>query len=319
MKKMLFITLLLATLVAPALAKEWWETAKTELLDKADSKVVEATGGKLSLSDFGVTDKSATDAEYAAIKNWEHNYIQVTARGTADPRKALNIAHAKSLCETTARAIAYRKLAEEIYGVRINSHIVLSNELLAGQASHEMVQGFIKKAKEVDMKWETEVDGSLSCIYTLGYMMTGDEDSMFAQVLEYEQKMGETSTKVFTPEASKIPISQEKKYSGVVIDARGLGLKPGISPKIMTDAGDLFYGASLLNKGLGGRQGVVYYSDSILAAQQRAGDKPLIIKALGTLGDLATDLLIPEIALVEMGVELFKDITGAGKVAVVTE
>jgi hypothetical protein len=323
MKKILFALLIVGLMAGSAFAEEWWQGAKDNLLEKADSKVVEATGGKLSLSDLGIMDKGASDAEYAAIKNWEHNYIQVVARGTADPRKALNVAHAKSLCETTARAIAYRKMAEEIYGVRVNSHMVLSNELLAGQGTHELVQGFIKRAKEVDLKWETEVDGSLTCYYTLGYMITGDEDSMMAQVLKLEMEQAANDPnrpKIWTPEPSKIPISQEKKYSGVVIDTRGLGLKPGLSPKIMTDAGELFYGSSLIkDQSFAGRNGVVYYSDSILAAQKRAGDKPLIIKALSVVGDVATDILIPGKALAELGVGIYESIVGGGNVAVLTD
>ncbi|EJW99168.1 hypothetical protein EVA_12724 [gut metagenome] len=72
-------------------------------------------------------------------------------------------------------------------------------------------------------------------------------------------------------------------YSGVVIDASGLGLKPTFSPNIQDTNGRIVYGMQNIDKNFAISHGMVEYSKDIQKASggtTRAGANPLVIKAV---------------------------------------
>ena len=88
-------------------------------------------------------------------------------------------------------------------------------------------------------------------------------------------------------EKSSISPTEVKKiknsdYSGVVIDASDLGLKPTFSPVIYDTNGRAIYGVENLDPDKIIERGMVDYSNSVndKIANERAGDNPLVLKAV---------------------------------------
>ena len=75
-------------------------------------------------------------------------------------------------------------------------------------------------------------------------------------------------------------------YTGVIVDASGLGLKPSFSPVIYDTNGRAIYGVSNINYDQAISQGMVGYSTSVSSAQTlpRAGGSPLVIRAVQVRG-----------------------------------
>ncbi|MFV0347283.1 MAG: hypothetical protein ACK5JO_01765, partial [Halodesulfovibrio sp.] len=75
------------------------------------------------------------------------------------------------------------------------------------------------------------------------------------------------------------------EYTGLVIDARGLGFTPSLHPELH-DAGGTIFPSAGLNPQTAATDGLVRYMDSVPAAQQapRAGSLPYTVKATGTAG-----------------------------------
>ena len=75
-------------------------------------------------------------------------------------------------------------------------------------------------------------------------------------------------------------------YTGVIVDAGGMGLKPSFSPVIYDTNGRAIYGVSNINYDQAISQGMVGYSSSVSAAQTlpRVGATPLVIKAVQVRG-----------------------------------
>ena len=83
-------------------------------------------------------------------------------------------------------------------------------------------------------------------------------------------------------------------FTGLIIDARGLGVKPAMAPKVLNEDGKEVYGSAWINRDWAVREGMAGYLKDPLQAQQnpRVTDKPLLVKAIKASGDARVDLVI---------------------------
>ena len=96
-----------------------------------------------------------------------------------------------------------------------------------------------------------------------------------------------------TPTAETAQVQETKSnetksgYTGVIIDASGLGLQPTFSPVIVDENGRNIYGINNINPDFAISKGMVEYATDYnkAIANSRAGVYPLIIKALAAQGD----------------------------------
>jgi hypothetical protein len=87
----------------------------------------------------------------------------------------------------------------------------------------------------------------------------------------------------------------EDRYTGLIVDASGLGFVPALAPRLLTaDAGGQVFGIADVDPLALERRGVVAYRDSLSAARidPRVGAHPLVVRALGVSGQRQGDLLV---------------------------
>jgi hypothetical protein len=82
--------------------------------------------------------------------------------------------------------------------------------------------------------------------------------------------------------------------TGLVIDARGLGLRPALLPKVVDQQGQEVYVGQVVTRTNAVEQGVAGYAKDVNAAANnfRVTDNPAVIKALGASGAAKTDIII---------------------------
>lgn len=82
--------------------------------------------------------------------------------------------------------------------------------------------------------------------------------------------------------------------TGLVIDGRGLGLKPALLPKIMDQQGRELYVGQIVTRTNAVEQGVAGYAKDVNAAANnfRVTDNPAVIKGLKVSGPARTDVMI---------------------------
>lgn len=82
--------------------------------------------------------------------------------------------------------------------------------------------------------------------------------------------------------------------TGLVIDARGLGLRPALLPKVVDQQGQEIYVGQVVTRTNAVEQGVAGYAKDVNAAANnfRVTDNPAVIKALGASGAAKTDIII---------------------------
>lgn len=244
--------------------------------------------------------------------NWTAKSITVKGEGFA-PEDAVNRDHAAGLALTAAKADAYRKLGEIINGVHVEGDKTVAG-LIETQTVRVRVEATINGAKIVGQDLLDERNGN--CAVYMQVPMFG-ENSLAGAVLEksptvepFPNPEFESSTPYTAPLTrvpgslfdlkslnNSPPLTQKTEktstkksvkdyadtaqgdYTGLIVDCRGLGLKPVMSPVILNTNGTKIYGHKNLDYDKVTSQGMAdYVSDPTQVS--RAGDKPLVVKAV---------------------------------------
>jgi hypothetical protein len=202
--------------------------------------------------------------------DWTTGVITAVGIG-APPAQPANAAQARAMAERAAQVVAYRNLLEAVKGVRVDSTTTVENFMVTSDVIKTEVSGIIQGAMVMDKKYMS--DGSVEV--TVGMKLSG----ALADTL--------------LPRGPQTP-APAQLYTGLIVDARGLGVKPAMAPKVLNEDGKEVYGSAWINRDYAVREGMVGYLKDPAAAQAnpRVTDKPLMVKAQKVSGDARVDLVI---------------------------
>src|SRR3990172_521284 len=241
------------------------------------------TGGNpyVDQKDIAVTGASATT-------KWDEGYIEAKAGATADLRLAVNRAQAKSMALKAARHLAYEKLAETVEGLSLTGEASLGQAALRTSSLRTQLQAKIQGARILSETVTDLSDGSVWAEVALGLSLTGREGVSGALI----------GWAAFQPQPTYRPnpaYETQERYTGVIVEASGLGFSPGLTPRLLTADKQLeIYGPRRIAPQNLEAQGMTGYADSLLKARSdhRVGPNPLIVRAVGISGDRKGDLLV---------------------------
>lgn len=110
-----------------------------------------------------------------------------------------------------------------------------------------------------------------------------------------------------------------KEFSGLIVDARGLGGKPALICRLVDEQGRLVYGPSLVSRQIGEEQGMTGYAASVSKARadSRAGMDPLLVRARRRTDGSHTDFVVRAGDLVPLWASQSWEVFRQGKVIIV--
>ena len=213
--------------------------------------------------------------------DWTTGVITAVGIG-APPAQPANPAQARAMAERSAQVVAYRNLLEAVKGVRVDSTTTVENFIVTSDVINTQVNGIIQGATIMDKKYMS--DGSVEV--TVGMKLTGALADALLPKTPLTPPAGSTGTLA--------PGTPGQLYTGLIVDARGLGVRPAMAPKILDEDGKEVYGSAWINRDYAVREGMVGYMKDPAAAQAnpRVTDKPLMVKALKVSGDARVDTVI---------------------------
>jgi len=220
--------------------------------------------------------------------NWSKGLIVAKGIG-APPQKYYGKPQARPVALRAARLDAMRNILEVIQGVRIDSATTVKNFATESDVIMSKVDGMVRGAKVV--KQEYMSDGTVEV--TLEMSLHGG----FAQlVLPSEIKQVEAVMPVAS--RSMPAASTSEVYTGLVIDAKGLRVKPAMAPKILDETGREVYGSAYVSREYAVQQGMSGYGKDLAAVQSnpRVTNNPIIVKGLRTEGPGGSDIVISNAA-----------------------
>lgn len=193
------------------------------------------------------------------------------------------------LARRAAIVDAYRLLAETIQGVQVDSETTVENLVLQSDVVKARVAALVKGARVIEEG--ANEDGSY--FVKVRVPMFGVGKSVANTVLPEVTKdivpvpvpkVDETKTHLTKEEVKEV---KSVTYTGVIVDASGLGLEATFSPVIYDVNGRAIYGMANIDKDFAISKGMVEYSIDLQTATNgatRAGANPLVVKATTVKG-----------------------------------
>ena len=239
----------------------------------------------------------AVEKTQSGVINWTTGWIKATGLGVAPPN--LPPGQSKAMAERAAFAVALRNVLETVKGVRVDSETLVENYMVTNDVIRTQISGYVKGAQIA--KTETLPDGGVEITVKVPLWGT---DSIISPL------MGQKPVQAVT----LAPEPGEDSHTGLVIDARGLGLKPACFPEVRDEAGNVVYGAGTADRGMVEKHGLIEYRslpkdanislffgegaviirpvDTTPPAAPREGRRPLKIKGVNKAGALKANVLI---------------------------
>lgn len=222
----------------------------------------------------------------AGVIHWEKGSdADVVAMGNGLPPENAG-KRGKFLARRAAIVDAYRNLLETVNGVSIDAETNMEDLVVASDTVNAKVSGLIKNARII----EEGLNADGSYYVKMSVPMFGSTQSLAAVAVPELTKdiVPQSMPTVARTELPKAVVKEVKsaQYTGVVIDATGLGLEPTFSPVIYDVNGRVVYGIQNLNYDLVISKGMVEYANEVELATSgsRAGANPLVIKAQSVRG-----------------------------------
>ena len=219
------------------------------------------------------------------VVNWEKGAAaDIVVWGIGLPPANMPIERGRALAERAAIVDGYRQLAETINGVQIDSETTMKDLAIESDVVRASVSALVKGALVVEK--QINEDGSCRIKMTIPVYGAGS----LASVAIPQAKPTAFISDI--PKASEafVPTKEEKVeavgYTGIIVDASGLGLEGTFSPVVFDTNGRAIYGMLEIDRDFAISQGMVEYSSDLqdAAIKSRAGANPLVVKATSVRG-----------------------------------
>ena len=213
------------------------------------------------------------------------------------PENVINAGQARRSAMRIAKQDALRQLIEIVNGVNVTSETTVSGSMF-DDVIKTQVQGAIRGARRIgepkylsDTSVEITYEVKMADISRVLLPMAEK-----APTLKFDDVTVGASASESTPSAepSAEPSNKSGGVTGIIIDGKGLGLRPAMAPRILNQSGSVVYGPGQYSRDYAASNGVVGYSKSLEKAKEdpRVQGNPLVIRASSTSGASAADMIV---------------------------
>jgi len=219
--------------------------------------------------------------------DWQYGVIYgkgIGAIPTSEPNKAKAYLKARRY----AVMMALENLLMVTDRVRVDATAYAEDFEVQNERIRTEVRGFVKGAEIVSER-TTKLNGAPVVEVTMAVRMYGEDGLSRILIPEVAAQSSEPkSLPVVTkplPQPAPVPAPAVtgNAYTSVIVDARGLGIRPAMSPKIRREDGSEVWGTVSVSTDFAIEQGIVAYAKTLeeAKANRRAGSNPLIVRAIG--------------------------------------
>jgi hypothetical protein len=237
---------------------------------------------------FGENRQALIEQMASGSINWSTATILSKGIGVP-PQKSYGKPQARPLALRAARLDAMRNILEALQGVRIDSTTVVRNFATESDVILAKVEGMVKGAKVVHQEYMSdgtvEVTVEMSLLGGFSQLVLPSEIKQVEAVLPVQgAKTSKTAASTPTP----------SPFTGLVVDARGLKVKPAMAPKILDENGKEVYGSAYVSREYAVQIGMSGYTKDIKEANlnARVTNNPLAVKGLRADGPGSSNIVI---------------------------
>lgn len=244
--------------------------------------------------------------------NWTQQVVRCTGIGAPNPNLPPATQRASAL--RAAKLDALRNLLEVVKGVYLTSETMVENAMLVSDVINTRVEGSLRGFQIVDTRYMSSGDVDVDVEVPLTGVLL---DALLPQ--QFGGGVLLTGGQLICPTCGQpwpagMPVPQDVQliqsgvagtstmaagavYTGLVVDARGLGVRPAMAPRILDDRGEEIYGSKYVSREYAVDIGMAAYEKDIERARmnERVADNPLIVKGIKVSGPNKTDVVISSV------------------------
>ena len=206
------------------------------------------------------------------------------AVGTGVPASFATTAGQKNVTALrAARLDAARNLLELIRGVNITSDSSMQQAMVSSDQVRTSIEGALNGIREVgNPKYFS--DGSVQVRL----------EASLRQIIPPDLYLGPQEVTAPSAPTASAPVSGGTVYTGLIVDARGTGVTPAMSPNVYYPEGKEVYGSAYVSREFAISQGIVGYVKTVDQARQsdRVKGNPALVKAISAKGSNKSDLVV---------------------------
>ncbi|MDX9785554.1 MAG: hypothetical protein RBT11_02170 [Desulfobacterales bacterium] len=247
----------------------------------------------LSTANADVSEPHLVKATGFGMINWSQGFVE--ANGKAMPPKTYQgNQQGRSIAVQTAIDTARTHLFHIIEKIQIDTDNQISDVLKADHEIAEKLKEMITNARVINQKYLTdgtvEVTIRMSLYGGFSQLMLPSEIKQIESIKPIPiRKKKSTATEI-----SQAPGYKTRHYTGMVVDARGIGITPAISPGIVDENGEEVFGTKFASREFAVQQGMVGYAIDFQAAvnDPRVANRPLVIRGIKARGAGHCDIVV---------------------------
>jgi hypothetical protein len=240
--------------------------------------------------------------------NWTTQTVRARGYGAANPNLPISASRANAI--RAAKLDALRNILEIVKGVTINSETTVENFMIQSDIIRSRVEGVAKGYTIVEgPKYMS--DGSVELVVEMpltgqfadailpsnfggGQFMTGGQLLCPTCGQPWPQGKPVPAGVQLQQVGGAAPGAANAVYTGLIVDCKGLGVRPAMAPKVVDENGNEVYGSKFVSRQWAVEIGMVGYEKDLNRARQneRVANNPLIVKGLRAAGQNKTDVVI---------------------------
>ena len=213
--------------------------------------------------------------------DWTSQVVRSTGIGA--PNVSLPLPQQRAGALRAAKMDALRNLLETVKGVNLNSETLVENAIVTNDQIMTKVQGAVRGFRVVDTRYMSSGDVEVDVEVPLTGILS---DALLPQAFGGDVSAAGGEAGLETPASGAV--------SGLIVDARGLGLRPAMAPKVMDEQGNEVYGSKFVSREYAVDIGMVGYEKDVnrAAKNERVASTPMVVKGLQASGPNKTDVVI---------------------------
>lgn len=234
--------------------------------------------------------------------DWTTHILTVYGEAVA-PDGIANAVQQRLMGFRGAKVDARRNLLEMVGEVRVDAQTTVNMAMVDSDVVRSTVSGIVRGARVLPGS-QTIEDG----LYRIALQV--DLRNQFAAALlpdltRPESEPMQPDTTATAPDSLASPADEMRvftpppPFTGLLLDARGLGLQPSMAPRIVSASGHEIYSAGFAERDYVSQIGVVGYDkemDRALVSDRLGGEEanPLLVEATGVAGTFSGDAVVSD-------------------------
>jgi hypothetical protein len=189
-----------------------------------------------------------------------------------------------------ARINAQANLMETISAIRINAVSRVADRMAQDPAFSDGLISLVQNATITHQEYLS--DGTVEIELTMKLSGGFAQFVLPEEIRQVDSITATTGVTELPPTPSRE--AEEKPYTGLIVDAVGIGAKPSLVPLVVDESGEAVYGPAFVSREFAVSRGMSGFAATLEAARddKRVGDRPMIVKAIRTHFTGETDLVI---------------------------